>query len=295
MARTLPGPRSLLITLDAYGTLYQPRHSIANQYLHLAKESGLQCNTSPEHFSQYFNRAFKAQSASHPNYGKAIGMTPETWWATVISEAFRPLLQPGHELPKPLTGMLLRRFSGSEAYELFSDTKEFFQQIRSWRQGENPHVGPSQLVVGVLSNSDPRITQVLRGLGLTIGKDSGEEPADIDFVLTSYELGHEKPSSVAFAKAEGVARNILAQYPSHNHLTVKSPSIDIKVHIGDHPHQDYHGALGCGRNWKAYLLDRDSKQSEASINTHILSSLTAVPVALATLLSSPKASTGQLN
>src|SRR5947209_2025284 len=114
-------PRTLLITLDAFGTLYRPRQSIAVQYLAVAKSCGLDLDTDTDHFSQSFKNAFKANYSRSPNYGKATGMKPEKWWANVVNETFKPLVLPGEAIPGSLSDSLFQHFSSHKGYELFPD------------------------------------------------------------------------------------------------------------------------------------------------------------------------------
>lgn len=165
-----------------------------------------------------------------------------------------------------------------------------------------------KVVIGVLTNSDPRVAGVLRSLGLRVGGGGGEGEAeggggpgqqkqtqtqtpnlegeeendlDIDFVLTSYEIGHEKPSPIVFEEAERLARRrrrtTLGQPPipqlgvgqGHRRESIKeegpeeeepegvgSDAETVKVHIGDDLHKDYWGAIRAGKGWDAILLDR---------------------------------------
>ena len=137
------------------------------------------------------------------------------------------------------------------------------------------------VVVGVLSNSDERVERVLRGLGVSVG--GAEEPhsgnerngggdrngeVDIDFVLTSWESGHEKPSPLAFEAAVQRARTVLktsrsASAASSIASTTAKPAEGnedvsmIQLHIGDDLCTDYDGALAAGTGWSSLLLDRE--------------------------------------
>jgi HAD-hyrolase-like len=140
-----------------------------------------------------------------------------------------------------------------------------------------------ELVVGVLSNSDERVGGVLRGLGVSMS--GSEEPhrgierndgggggdrdgeVDVDFVLTSWESGHEKPSPFAFEAAVQRARGVLrtsrsTSAASSTTSTTAAPAEGnkeasmIQIHIGDDLRTDYDGALAAGTGWSSLLLDR---------------------------------------
>jgi REG-2-like HAD superfamily hydrolase len=279
-------PRTLLITLDAFGTLYRPRKSIAIQYLDVAKSCGLHIEADTKDFGKSFRNAFKVHSSRSPNYGKATGMRPEKWWANVVNDTFKPLIQSGDKVPKSLPDSLFRHFSGEKGYELFPDTMPFFQQMRQWKQNLNlsPDIGVKNVLVGVLTNSDPRVAGVLESLGLVVGKGQVENGKnDLDFVLTSYEIGHEKPSPVAFTEAEQSARTVLGLPRLRDQSQDDFISDAIKVHIGDDLHKDYWGAIRSGRRWDAILLDRDSDENESPY--HDVRHITKLTDAQAVLIS----------
>lgn len=257
-------PRALLITLDAFGTIYRPRRSIPSQYLEVARSCGLHIEADTKTFGQSFKNAFKNHYSRSPNYGKATGMKPEKWWANVVNDTFKPLLSEGETIPEGLPETLFQHFSSQNGYELFADTMPFFQQMKRWKQSLSSELGVSKVVVGVMTNSDPRVVRVLSSLGLVVGDGQRQSTQnDLDFVLTSYEIGHEKPSPKAFEEAEEVARTTLGLPVLRGASAEDMISQATKVHIGDDLHQDYWGALRCQRNWDAILLDRDAEKEEA--------------------------------
>ena len=258
--------RTLLITVDAFGTLYRPRQSIPAQYLAVARSCGLHVSADTKTLSQSFKNAFRLNYAHSPNYGKATGMRPEEWWANVVNDTFEPLVLDGQRVPESLPASLFEHFSGGKGYELFPDTMPFLQQIRQWRQNLRREHGVDRVVIGVLTNSDPRVAGVLKNLGVAVGDGCGQNfQNDLDFVLTSYEIGHEKPSPLAFAEAEQQARTTLG-LPRLRKDSNDSVSDGVKVHIGDDLHQDYWGAVRADRKWDAILLDRNSATEEPPYN-----------------------------
>jgi hypothetical protein len=72
--------RNLLLAFDAFGTLFTPKRSVFAQYGEIARRHGVTCPSEAE-LGTSFKSAFKAETAQHPNYGKAIGMGASTWWA----------------------------------------------------------------------------------------------------------------------------------------------------------------------------------------------------------------------
>jgi REG-2-like HAD superfamily hydrolase len=256
-------PGMLLITLDAFGTLYRPRKSIPAQYLDVARSCGLEVEANTQDFAQSFKNSFKAHGSQSPNYGRATGMRPEAWWAGVVKDTFRPLIRAGEQIPEVLPDLLFQNFSGQKGYELFPDTMPFFQQMKSWKRSLSPEIGVKTVVVGVLTNSDPRVAGVLNSLGLTVGDGNTQHlHNDLDFVLTSYDIGSEKPSPFVFAEAEEAARTTLGLPKLQGKPPDDLACHTVKVHIGDELHKDYWGAIRSGQSWDAILLDRGSDQDE---------------------------------
>ena len=73
------------------------------------------------------------------------------------------------------------------------------------------------MAVGVITNSDPRVPDVLSSLGLRVSPvrwgTKTEDPAsvasrdyEIDFSVMSYDVGHEKPDRRIFEAAEEMFR-----------------------------------------------------------------------------------------
>lgn len=91
--------RPLILTFDAFGSLFYPRQSIGRQYADAARTYGLAAFTN-QHVEASFRKgeeraralmvepanhgkAFQSLRKDYPNYGKAAGMDPRTWWAKV--------------------------------------------------------------------------------------------------------------------------------------------------------------------------------------------------------------------
>ena len=107
-----------------------------------------------------------------------------------------------------------------------------------------------RLRVGVLSNWDERLPQLLDALGAT---------PHLDFVLTSRQAAVEKPAAEIFARARelgGVAPGARA------------------VHVGDSVGTDVRGAATAGPGWEAVYVKKRIKEGEraeldATPHTHL--------------------------
>ncbi|KAL8670388.1 MAG: hypothetical protein Q9168_005070 [Polycauliona sp. 1 TL-2023] len=126
----------------------------------------------------------------------------------------------------------------------------FFTQLRKWRSTSAAAL--PQVQVGIISNSDgQRVSSVLDDLGLRVngkGHDTtvadSEKSYDLDWVVTSFDSGYEKPSHKIF----DIARALSAS---------RSGGENEYLHVGDNNKEDYHGALEAG--WQSVILDRDGK------------------------------------
>ncbi|KAL4942487.1 hypothetical protein BDV06DRAFT_211831 [Aspergillus oleicola] len=297
--------RPLLVTLDAFNTLFHPRQPIPLQYASSAASFNIPI--SPAQIQPAFRASFKALSASHPNYGRDLALRgeyagPRQWWEDVIRGCFARALESNldfkgkTEVPDALIQDLLDRFASGRGYKLYDDVEPFFRELRS-RHMDNGRRG-RKVVVGVVSNSDDRISPVLESLGVSVrdarageektrqGRDlpgfeeerekqspcpessspNQEQKKDIDFILTSYQAGVEKPDPQIWDAALRTARQLNGQ------AETGSGSEDwVRIHVGDDYNRDYRGAEDAG--WKAYYLPREKESVEAPEGTRTMASL----------------------
>lgn len=221
----------MIVTLDALGTLYRFKEPFPVQYRRMAKTCGLKASYNDTELEKSFRRAFKSLNVDFPNYGKDRLANPQVWWDMLVKETFAPII--GDEnLPLELGHRLYNHFSSGSAYELFPDVRPFLDVLDNLRKNEPE--GPL-LILGVISNSDPRVRQVLNSFGLRVGPSShplnsvaeiGEwarnstlagdtsltpflnyynSDDDFNFLATSYEAGFEKPDRRIFEYARKLA------------------------------------------------------------------------------------------
>lgn len=158
-------------------------------------------------------------------------------------------------MPKDLVPQLLNRFWCDEGYALFSDVKPLLQRIREAHQAEK-----TQVVVGVITNSDNRVPDILTSLGLRVSplryggrpQDGTGAQHDIDFTVMSYDVGYEKPDKRIFSAAEEVLKTKLESEGAAESDLSKWR----KVYVGDQHDKDVVGALGAG--WNAVIIDRET-------------------------------------
>lgn len=267
--------RTLLLTIDAFGTLFHPRAPVPDQYALTAHSFGLAPSlVTPESLQPAFKAVFKSNAKQYPNYGRELALRgqyggPRQWWEEVIRGSFaRALNRDGGDLPDGLVQRLLDRFASREGYALYEDAGELFGRMKEVKRGiamQQQRFGPfERVLVGVLSNSDDRVPSILKSLGVTVGDVRADQSMsstrlagfegrtnspgpndvhDIDLVITSYEAGEEKPSPGIF---EAVKRQA-------SRLTDGGGEW-VCAHVGDDFAKDYQGALGAG--WEGYYLPR---------------------------------------
>ncbi|KAJ6260485.1 hypothetical protein Dda_4711 [Drechslerella dactyloides] len=263
----------LLITVDAFGTLYEPRELVPQQYVDVAAQHGLD-GLDATAVESSFRQAFKEQLRTHPIYGRETGMTPQTWWAQITEKTFTPLLKPQQTIPPALHAALWTHFSSSAGYHLFPDTLDFFAALTEFRQSVAANPWQFRTVtLGVLSNSDDRVIDILTSLGIAVRHRSrvttdadskvilDRMPADantpfyttpnaVDFVTTSHAVGSEKPDSGIFLAAMASARELLVRRNIDG-----EPREWAWVHVGDNPVEDVAGAEAVGA--VGVLLNRE--------------------------------------
>lgn len=108
-----------------------------------------------------------------------------------------------------------------------------------------------RVVVGVITNSDDRVPDILTSLGLNVSplRYGGQVQQvrgnfDVDFSVMSYDVGHEKPHEKIFAAAEDMAMA----------GGVGSKAWE-KIYVGDEYAKDVVGAIDAG--WNAVLIGDD--------------------------------------
>lgn len=176
----------------------------------------------------------------------------------IINNTFKPLLESNEELPADLAPKLLHRFTSHEGYELRPGTKEALSHLR-----DEPRTRFENVVVGVITNSDPRVPDVLSSLGLKVsplryGTESqdllqAEQAYHVDFSVMSYDVGVEKPNKKIFDAAVEMLDPVLK---GRGDLTTSRETKDWKkIYVGDEYEKDVEGANKAG--WAAVLISEE--------------------------------------
>ncbi|KAK5128447.1 hypothetical protein LTR85_003115 [Meristemomyces frigidus] len=238
--------RNLLLCFDAFGTLFSPKRPIAQQYGEVARSLGHRGFTDDQ-VHDSFRTAYKQEAKRNPNFGKANGMNAEQWWT-------KPLVGAEQQLHDELVPRLLHRFWCEEGYTLMPGVLPLLRGLRN-RYGETH----GRTVVGVVTNSDERVPDILTSFGLRVSPlrfgtepdkhNIASEQYDVDFTVMSYDVGHEKPDKRIFTAAEDMLK-----------LLPGAADVDIsawdKVYIGDEYTKDVVG--GRNADWYAVLVNGDA-------------------------------------
>jgi FMN phosphatase YigB (HAD superfamily) len=168
-------------------------------------------------------------------------------------------------VPPELITELYQDYGTSRPYSLYFDVRNLIDGMRAYRKSYalNRHPAPyGRLVVGIITNSDDRVPSILQSFhphNIRIGsKRAGAssqvatQPSrwvDIDFVVQSYDVGHEKPDRRIF----DAATSLLSETLANEGKGVSADDFE-KLYIGDDLENDYLGARAAG--WDAVLIDR---------------------------------------
>lgn len=168
-----------------------------------------------------------------------------------MEETFSPA-----SIPASLPPALLSHFSTNKAYTLHKSIPFLLHSLRS--SAEPTY---STTLIGVVSNSDPRVPSILRSLGIKVKSyaksysgDTGGKNGSVDFVTVSYDVGFEKPDPRIFDAALETAKKLAG--PEEKEW--------VKVHIGDDYEKDFQGAKNAG--WTGLIWDGETKPEQVLKN-----------------------------
>lgn len=227
-------PKGLVVSLDALGTLYKFREPVSFQYSKIARQCGFKADFETSQLEKSFRSAFKKHNKLYPNYGKETLPNPQVWWEHLVEHTFEPFVTPSAPLPAGTGRRLYEHFSSGDAYELFPDVHPFLETMAKLKNDFSDSNGPIVLT-GIITNSDPRVYNVLASLGLRVNvstptrtdmastmKNAWDNARDMrvvtsvnhmynshdhfNFMATSYGAGQEKPDPAIFAQAQSRAR-----------------------------------------------------------------------------------------
>jgi putative hydrolase of the HAD superfamily len=214
----MPVRQVKVIFFDAVGTLIETRASVGEIYSRVAREFGFEAE--PQILQQNFAHSFRLQPplafpAGTPE--AALIELEKSWWRNLV----RAVLDGQFPRFEEFFGEVFERFRGREFWHVYADVEPALAELK--RRG---------MKLGVISNFDTRLYDVLRACGLDRFFDS---------VHVSTIAGAAKPDPAIFQAA----------------LSYHAVEARLAWHIGDSLREDYEGAMAAGLN--AVLLDRDNR------------------------------------
>lgn len=213
------------IVFDAFGTLFTFSRPVSGVYADAHLKAGLPPLTYDLVAS--FKQAFKKTEAEWPNYGADI-LTAQQWWQRVIEQTFH-IKRGDSRQTESLVSTLLTYYSSKEAYKLYPDTKDTLRMLKE-----------DKFRLGVISNSDNRLSLILRNLGVD---------QYFDLVVNSQDANMRKPDKKIFDHFRQMAK----------------AAPDTLVYVGDELLLDFNASQQAG--WRPVLIDRSLPFSTEAISS----------------------------
>lgn len=222
--------RPRLVTFDVTGTLLMTK--LEKHYSEIGSQHGLLVE--PKKLARSFKSNFTQFSKEHPIYGKHTGLGWENWWRTIVHNVFRDqhASVSKNQLDK-VADSLIRCYGTSRCWHKYPGVIDLLDYLQK-----------KDVILGVISNFDEQLESILKDTQIH---------QYFTFVLTSYDLGVEKPSLQIFKEALRLVK----------HLREEEISPQEAMHIGDRLDNDYFGAKNAG--WNALLIKHEDEINESKI------------------------------
>jgi putative hydrolase of the HAD superfamily len=214
-----------VIFFDAAGTLIEVCGGVGEIYSRVASEFGFEAD--PSILQQNFAQAFRAQPPMTFPAGTPEAKLREmekNWWRNLVRDVFAGL--GAFPCFDEFFDQIFERFRGSEFWRVYDDVEPALAELK--RRG---------MKLGVISNFDSRLSDVLRVCGLDRFFDS---------IHISTRVGAAKPDPAIFQAA----------------LSHHGVEPGQAWHVGDSLREDVEGALAAGL--QAFLIDRRGKPQSAA-------------------------------
>ncbi|KAJ8969007.1 hypothetical protein NQ314_001978 [Rhamnusium bicolor] len=200
--------RLRLITFDVTDTLLKFRISPGQQYSEIGALYGVLCDN--KSLSANFKAHWRKMNEEHPNFGLYTGLGWEHWWKTIVKGTFKDsTFDVDDKKLDAIAQHLIEVYQTSTCWEQCHGVPELLSYLRG-----------KGIPMGIISNFDPRLSTTLLNTKLR---------HYFQFVLTSYEVGIEKPHPKIFEEAMDVSK-------------VKNLKPEECLHVGDTTLLDYCGA-----------------------------------------------------
>ncbi|KAM3956893.1 haloacid dehalogenase-like hydrolase domain-containing protein 3 [Aphomia sociella] len=229
-----------LVTFDVTNTLLKFRVPPWQYYTVVAREHGFE--GTEEDVKSRFLDSYNVMWKKHPNFGKCT-IAWDKWWRQVVKRTFEGRL-PVSSDANVIADTLIEEFKTTKCWCAMEGSEKILNLLQ--KKG---------ISIGVISNFDPRLYDILHNIGL-IDK--------FDFIITSYEFGHSKPDEKIFKHALERSN--------------RCPKASESLHIGDDVKKDYEGARLAG--WHAVLVTKNIQTEKPPAPNHVFDSLDKLYLAL---------------
>ncbi|CAH0547320.1 unnamed protein product [Brassicogethes aeneus] len=217
--------RLRLITFDVTNTLLKFRSAPGQQYGEIGAMYGILCDN--DSLSANFKAHWRKMNQEHPNFGLNSGLGWEKWWKMIVKGTFKDSrFNVEDKKLDAIASHLIDVYKTSACWQPCYGTQALLSYLRN-----------RQVTLGIISNFDPRLSTTLTNTKLR---------HFFHFVLTSYEVGIEKPDTKIFDKALQMSE-------------INNIKPDECLHVGDTTALDYYGARNSG--WNAVLIDDRSAEN----------------------------------
>lgn len=216
--------RFKIVTFDCTNTLFYFKNPPEVQYLKTAELFGLKKELFDKNLmKKNFRKQFKELNQTYPNFGRD-SISYKRWWELLVLNVFansshEPIKK---EIFMPIATKLFDQYKTKDCWEKFDKANELITALKD-----------AGKIVGVISNFDPRLHDLINDMELP----------KLDFVITSYEAGVEKPNPLIFNEA------------------IKASNVRINpfeaLHIGNELEKDFDGARVA--EWSSILINSEAK------------------------------------
>lgn len=218
------------------GTLLRAHPSVGDIYAQYARAFGF-CG-SPGELNRQFRIEWKKMGGME-SLGNGCGLQVERrFWHDLVFNVFAPF--GGLDRFEEYFEIIYQAFTSEKCWKVFEDVLESGLLDKLKQRG---------VVLGVVSNWDSRLPQILHNMGLAYY---------FDFILASTVVGSAKPDGKIFNEA----------------LRQSKVAATQACHIGDEVNADFHGANSLGI--KGILIDRLDRHKSSDISPRVSSFLELV-------------------
>ncbi|XP_047543835.1 rhythmically expressed gene 2 protein [Vanessa atalanta] len=218
----LPGIK--LVTFDVTNTLLKFHKPPWEHYAAVAHKFGFKGNGISIKNKLLDN--YKHMTKQHPNFGKDT-ISWERWWGKVIEMTFQGDISLANI--DMISKKLIEDYKTAICWQISEGSEDLIKILKQ-----------SNITIGVISNFDPRLHEILFNLNLN---------KYFEFIITSYEVGISKPDKKIFQIAQEKCN--------------KDIDSTQCLHIGDDITNDYIGATEAG--WNALLITKSIKHIESQV------------------------------